>query len=93
MDKVDKVTYAIVAVGGFLGMGERLVAVPFGALKPQQNSYDLILAGANKDACGNCPSQVPGPLTRSPVVRREHPLMPCRLCLAGGRSSDPLSPP
>ena len=55
INPADKITYAIIGVGGFLGIGERLVAVPFDALKPKQNSDNLILAGANKDRVRQLP--------------------------------------
>jgi len=43
-----KVTYAIVGVGGFLGMGEHNVAVPVSAFKQEQGRF--VLPGATKDA-------------------------------------------
>jgi hypothetical protein len=43
----DSVLYAIVSVGGFLGMGDKLVAVPFGALKIGNDS--LVLPEGTKD--------------------------------------------
>jgi len=45
----DKVTYAIVSVGGFLGVGSKLVAVPFDSLRPVKEER-LMLSGATKDA-------------------------------------------
>lgn len=41
--KGGKVAYAVVSFGGFLGMGEKLFAVPFGALRyvRQSNEYTL----------------------------------------------------
>lgn len=38
-----KVAYAVVSFGGFLGMGEKLFAVPFSALQfnPEENEYLL----------------------------------------------------
>ena len=47
--------YAVIGVGGFLGMGERKVAVPYDALKPKPNDDDLILAGATKDQLKQMP--------------------------------------
>ena len=46
----DSVAYAIIGVGGFLGVGERLVAVPFDALHPRETGQGLILPGATKDS-------------------------------------------
>jgi sporulation protein YlmC with PRC-barrel domain len=45
----DKVTYAIVSVGGFLGVGNKLVAVPFDSLRTVKEER-LMLPGATKDA-------------------------------------------
>lgn len=47
--------YAVIGVGGFLGMGERNVVVPYDALKPKPNDDDLILAGATKDQLKQMP--------------------------------------
>ncbi len=43
----DKVLYAVVSVGGFLGMGSKLIAVPYASLRidPKQ----VVLPGGNKD--------------------------------------------
>ena len=47
INRADRVPYAIVSVGGFLGMGDRLVAVPMQEL---QFSMDkTLLSGATKD--------------------------------------------
>jgi sporulation protein YlmC with PRC-barrel domain len=55
INPTDKVTYAIIGVGGFLGMGERLIAVPFEALKTKPNDEDLIFAGATKERIRQLP--------------------------------------
>jgi sporulation protein YlmC with PRC-barrel domain len=49
----DKVVYAIVSVGGFLGVGDKLVAVPFDGfqLAPDKTT----LPGATKEALMNMP--------------------------------------
>jgi hypothetical protein len=44
----DSVLFAVLSVGGFLGMGERLVAVPFGSLQIAGNK--VMLPGGTKDA-------------------------------------------
>ena len=44
----EMVPYAILSVGGFLGIGERLVVVPFNSLKISENKIEL--PGATKDA-------------------------------------------
>ncbi len=43
-----KTPYAVLSVGGFLGMGEHLVAVPYTSL--QMTNERVVLAGATKDA-------------------------------------------
>ena len=43
----DSVLYAIVSVGGFLGIGTKLVAVPFEQL--QIGKDDLVMPGGTKD--------------------------------------------
>jgi sporulation protein YlmC with PRC-barrel domain len=44
----EKVSVAIVAVGGFLGMGKRMVAVPAGLLESNAQGK-VVLPGATKD--------------------------------------------
>src|SRR5262245_29135925 len=43
-----KESYAVLAVGGFLGLGDHLIAVPYSQLRMQENK--IVLPGANKDA-------------------------------------------
>jgi hypothetical protein len=43
----DKVLYAVLSVGGFLGVGSKLVAVPYSSL--QIGAKDVVLPGGNKD--------------------------------------------
>lgn len=52
----DKVTVAIISVGGFLGLGSKLVAVPFGQLK--RDADRVVLTGATKDTLNGMPSFV-----------------------------------
>jgi sporulation protein YlmC with PRC-barrel domain len=47
------VSYAIVGVGGFLGMGEHTVAVPVSKFKQQMGK--IVLSGATKDALKAAP--------------------------------------
>ena len=47
------VSYAIVGVGGFLGVGEHEIAVPVGQLKQQEGK--IVLPGATKDALKAAP--------------------------------------
>jgi hypothetical protein len=44
----ERVPYAILSVGGFLGMGTKYVAVPFSSLQMQDKR--IVLPGATKDA-------------------------------------------
>jgi sporulation protein YlmC with PRC-barrel domain len=46
-------SYAIVGVGGFLGVAEHEIAVPVGQLKQQQGK--IVLPGATKDALKAAP--------------------------------------
>jgi hypothetical protein len=43
----DKVLYAVLSVGGFLGVGSKLVAVPYSSL--QIGAKDVILPGGSKE--------------------------------------------
>ena len=49
----DKVLFAVLSVGGFLGMGERLVVVPFSSLRIAGNR--VTLPGGTKDALNALP--------------------------------------
>ena len=50
----DKVSVAIIAVGGFMGVGAKLVAVPYGQLK--RDGDRLVLPGVTKEALDAMPS-------------------------------------
>jgi sporulation protein YlmC with PRC-barrel domain len=50
----DKVTYAILSVGGFVGIGSKLVAVPFNVLQMVKEDR-LMLPGGTKDALKELP--------------------------------------
>lgn len=52
----DKVTVAVIAMGGVLGIGSKLVVVPFSQLKRQTDR--LVLPGATKDTLDAMPSLV-----------------------------------
>jgi sporulation protein YlmC with PRC-barrel domain len=45
----NRVMYAVVQVGGFLGVGSRLVAVPYDSLKIDEAGKKIVLPGASKD--------------------------------------------
>jgi hypothetical protein len=49
----DKVLFAIIGVGGFLGLGEHLIAAPYNSLvvSPQR----IVLHGATKESVGKLP--------------------------------------
>jgi hypothetical protein len=49
----DKVLFAVLSVGGFLGMGERLVVVRFGGLQITGNR--IMLPGGTKEALNALP--------------------------------------
>ncbi len=48
-----KTPYAVLSVGGFLGLGDRLVVVPYDSLKMAANK--IMLPGATKDALKTLP--------------------------------------
>lgn len=52
----NKVTVVVVAVGGFLGLGSKLVAVPFDQLK--RDADHVVLPGATKDTLNAMPNFV-----------------------------------
>jgi len=49
----EKVPYAVLSVGGFLGMGTKYVVVPFSAL--EVNDKRMMLRGATKDSLKSLP--------------------------------------
>ena len=51
----QKVVYAIIEVGGFLGMGESLIAVPYDSLTLNDTSDKITLAGATKEELQKLP--------------------------------------
>jgi hypothetical protein len=56
VDPAGKISAFIVAVGGFLGVGEKDVATPFTAIKGQQKDGKWYLTmNANKDELKNAP--------------------------------------
>ena len=50
----DKVLFAIIGVGGFLGIGEHLIAIPYNTLAVTNQS--IVLRGATKAALGKLPA-------------------------------------
>lgn len=51
-----KVAYATLAIGGFLGLGEKLVAVPVTALMPSEKSDNYLLMDATRGEMVDAPS-------------------------------------
>ncbi len=49
----DKVPFAVLSVGGFLGVGSKYVVVPFNSIQMQDKK--IVLAGATKDSLGALP--------------------------------------
>lgn len=45
----DKVLFAVIQVGGFLGLGGHLIATPFDQLKLDDEKGKIVLPGASKD--------------------------------------------
>src|ERR1700744_5258838 len=52
----DRVLFAVLSVGGFLGINRRLIAVPYSELKVDNEGRKIILPGASKDALSNLPA-------------------------------------
>ena len=50
----SEVTMAVIAVGGFLGLGAKLVAVPWSQLRPEAER--VVLPGATKETLNGMPS-------------------------------------
>jgi sporulation protein YlmC with PRC-barrel domain len=51
----DKVLFAVISVGGFLGINRHLVAVPYSDLAVDDKGQKLVLPGASKDALSKLP--------------------------------------
>jgi sporulation protein YlmC with PRC-barrel domain len=54
----DRVLFAIIQVGGFLGIGSRLVAVPYTSLQISQEGKHIVLPGATKEQLNALPEFV-----------------------------------
>ncbi|HTR17405.1 MAG TPA: PRC-barrel domain-containing protein [Acetobacteraceae bacterium] len=50
----EDVPYAVLSVGGFLGMGSKYVVVPFSAIEVSNNK--MVLRGATKDSLKSLPA-------------------------------------
>jgi sporulation protein YlmC with PRC-barrel domain len=51
----DRVLFAVISVGGFLGINGRLVAVPYSSLTVDEKAGKVTLPGASKDALTKLP--------------------------------------
>ena len=49
----DRTAYVVLSVGGFLGVGNKLVALPYEAIR--KTDEKLIMPGATKDALKSLP--------------------------------------
>jgi sporulation protein YlmC with PRC-barrel domain len=56
-DRPENISFAILEVGGFLGLGARRVAIEFGALSLRDGSGEvkIVLPGANKESLEQLP--------------------------------------
>jgi hypothetical protein len=52
----DRALFAVLSVGGFLGVGNKLIAVPYAELKPDPGNAKFVLAGATKDSLKSLPA-------------------------------------
>ncbi len=51
----NRIAYAVVSVGGFLGIGSKLVAVPYEQLQPGSGNH-LVWPGASKQSLAAMPN-------------------------------------
>jgi hypothetical protein len=51
----DRVLFAIIQVGGFLGIGSRLIAVPYTSLQISPDAKRVVLPGASKEELRRLP--------------------------------------
>jgi sporulation protein YlmC with PRC-barrel domain len=73
VEKGGKINAAILGVGGFLGVGEKNVAVPFDELKLQdKNGKRYLVVDTNKDALNNAPGYTWDRDKRAWLPEREH---------------------
>ena len=70
-DKAGKISTVVIGVGGFLGMGEKIVAVPYTALTigSGTNGARTIVLKASKDALKLAPTFTATEKTTMDVVR------------------------
>jgi len=60
LDSTGKVSTAVIGVGGFLGVGEKNVGVPYGDLKftNDKNGAQIAIVDATKDSLSSAPNYV-----------------------------------
>ena len=51
----DRVLFGIIQVGGFLGIGSRLIAVPYSSLQISEEGKRIVLPGASKEHVKDLP--------------------------------------
>jgi hypothetical protein len=51
----DRVLFAIIQVGGFLGIGSYLIAVPYSSLQISDGGRRIVLPGATKEHVKDLP--------------------------------------
>jgi PRC-barrel domain len=51
----DRVLFAIVQVGGFLGIGSHLIAVPYSSLQINEDGSRIVLPGATREQVKGLP--------------------------------------
>lgn len=56
LDQDNRAVIAVLSVGGFVGIGGKLVAIPFEKLQIDHSRNRVVLPGANKDALNAMPS-------------------------------------
>ena len=66
----DKAVYAIVSVGGFLGIGAKRVAIPFDELQPGEKKT-ILMSSATKDQLKAMPAYKKGEAGYSPYPRNQ----------------------
>jgi sporulation protein YlmC with PRC-barrel domain len=53
--ETGRIAYAVISFGGFLGVGDKLFAVPMGALKRNPNKADMFVLNIDKERLKNAP--------------------------------------
>jgi PRC-barrel domain len=72
LNSSDKAVLAIISVGGFLGIGDKLVAVPFDQLQPGEDKA-VLLSAATEEQLKAMP-EYKKDQERYSVYPRDHPI-------------------